>query len=61
MEEKLRVLEKAKMEIERFHYYLDNEIPIECIQKLIKIISTFKAFYTFHKFIFAYSFKIYFK
>lgn len=38
MEEKLRVLEKAKMEIERFHYYLDNEIPIECIQRLRKFI-----------------------
>ena len=34
MEEKIRVLEKAKLEIERFHYYLDNEIPIESIQSV---------------------------
>ena len=34
MESTIRLYEKSKKEIERFGYYLNNDIPMENVQKI---------------------------
>ena len=34
MENTIRLYEKSKKELERFGYYLNNDIPIESVQKV---------------------------